>query len=411
MSFSKNEVFGHFLFLLNPFLTFFLVITRYSTKWSKNLLWLSCSYYGYAVHVTPEYTGDAIRYVNKFKMHAVDGLTYESLFQGLIEFNSVNYLEIVERFISYSVSLITSDYKILFVVYAILFGYFLSRNIDYVIKNLNIHGWYKVFVVSFLFLLNPIWNINGFNFWFATQVFIYGYLPIVLENKYKFSIFVLLTPFIHYAYLLFIPIIALFYLIKYINIKNYFYVYLLSFLIISIDLTIFDSIFRRLAPELIYLQVYNYLNPELTQGSGGRFLNIFNEVSLYSLNLLFITVYLEYKKRITTDYRLEELIKLSFYLTACFNVLSVIPSVGRFLVVCQWLLVISVFYYFGMVRYKTKIKKYFFYALPFLLIGFTNEILLFFNLTDLTVIVTNIFVKYYYADVNYVVGNLFEIIF
>ncbi len=129
--------------------------------------------------------------------------------------DSSGYVDILQPMVTYLVSRFTDNPTILFTIFGLIFGYFYSRNIWYVLGK--IHGGITlvlfVFVLTFA-LINPIWNINGFRMWTAAQIFLYGTLPYLLEGKSKGLIWAAVSVFVHFSFLLPLTVLVLFFFSK-----------------------------------------------------------------------------------------------------------------------------------------------------------------------------------------------------
>src|SRR5699024_9758322 len=87
----------------------------------------------------------------------------------------------------------------------------------------------KLLSISFLlltcfFLINPIWNLNGFRMWTAVHVFIYGLLLFMIEGKWKGAGIAALSILVHYAFI--VPVCLL---IAYVVLGNRLTIYFVFF--------------------------------------------------------------------------------------------------------------------------------------------------------------------------------------
>ena len=101
---------------------------------------------------------------------------------------------------------------ILLMVYAIFYGYFLSRNLYYIYSKSTNHNFYiNKWIVITLFFLIPIWFINGFDFYFATQIFLYATIPYIYENKTRRLPLLILAPLTHFSFFFVIGVFFIYY--------------------------------------------------------------------------------------------------------------------------------------------------------------------------------------------------------
>ena len=96
---------------------------------------------------------------------------------------------------------------IMYVLYILLF----NKSVRLVTANYYGHS---CFYIAALFLAYPFTNFNALRFSFATLFFVWCILKIVIAKKKKFYLIILLTPFIHFSYWIFIPLPYLCLIIK-----------------------------------------------------------------------------------------------------------------------------------------------------------------------------------------------------
>ena len=194
-------------------------------------------------------------------------------------------------------------------------------------------------LISCLFLIVPIWNLGGFRYFVAVHVFIYGLLPFVFEGKKKKLIWCFLTPFIfHYAFI--VPVLILiFYLIAGNRASVYFYFFIATLFINGINLTRFNTLVERYAPSSFVERSKGYRNEEKVQEYrqgkntesmvwyvrySGKFIN-------YSLFALLIILYWKYREALKKNTELYKLFCFTLLFYSFANLLSSLPSGGRYL--------------------------------------------------------------------------------
>lgn len=345
MKVNNFKISSNLLFILMPLLALIYSLKHYGNKWAKNILWFFCAFFGYAFQIMPWYQGDAARYKDAFLQWHSEGITYSDVFRNL--FSNNQNMEILQKLIAISVGKFTLEYHILYLVYGALFGYCLSRNLAYIYK-FGIEGKLRLNMVLFLslFFIIPIWNINGFDFWMACQLFIYGTLPLICEGKRNYILILAFTPLVHFSFYLPVFLLTLFYFIR--NYKGYllFYAFALSFLFTQIDVSFFGTFINNFMPSLIVQRSDAYINAVENDHSGGRILALI-EVLFKLSNYILAGVLFKYRFSAINSNKLGmELFNLSFFFLACFNTLSIIPSMHRFVLLGNWLLVFTLLYNF-----------------------------------------------------------------
>src|SRR5690606_20695017 len=111
-----------------------------------------------------------------------------------------SYLDFAAPVITFVIARFTENYAILFGTYALIFGFFYSRNIWFILDRMKEDIKPAALIVFIMIcLLVPFWSINGFRFWTATHVFIYGMLPYMfLEKHPKYLLIASLSVLFHF---------------------------------------------------------------------------------------------------------------------------------------------------------------------------------------------------------------------
>ncbi len=332
-SINRSGILVWMLFILMPLLSYILALKSFKNKWAKNIVWGFAAYFGYAMQITNNFTGDASAYKERFLSYHAAHTSLKDLFDTF--FVNSNHIEVVSDFISVIVSKYTSDYHYLFLSYGIFFGYFFSRNIDYIHKkNDGLQRTGSLIITIALSFVVPIWNINGFDFWTASQVFVYGILPLIYEGSPKRLFFILLTPLIHFSYYLIILLSVSFLFVKKFS-KSVVIFFLFSFLIVGISPNQFVDIASNYLPSFIFSRASMYLNASSKASTGGNIIFVADLAYKLILSAVFYLCYQQNQEFIKGQKYLHRFFIYTFFLSGLFNILNVIPSVGRFISVTQ----------------------------------------------------------------------------
>jgi hypothetical protein len=326
------------LFFIWPLATLYISLRNYKQDWSKNMFWLFCIFFGYTFIIAGEGGGDSNRYAQRFIEYAHSDLNLKDLWSSFYSATEDSKLDIVLSLINYSVSRITDNPSILFAVFGLIFGYFYSRNMWYLLDRINgnLTGIVSLFLLTFA-LFNPIWNINGFRFNAAAQIFLYGTLPYLLEGKTKRLIWAGVSILVHFSFLFSVAILILFVLVK-----NRLHIYLIFFLITSfikeINIQSMQSVFLLL-PDIFHSKVNAYTNLDYAESA---------QISVQSLNwyvayldkmikwviyAIVIFIYLFGRKILKERRDMTTLLCYSLLLFGFTNIFSFVPSGGRFFMV------------------------------------------------------------------------------
>ena len=202
-----------YLFLLLPFLAVIMAIRSFRTSWAKNIIWAFVVFYGFTFSITAPVSKDgASPDINRNTDQVIN------LYESNISFIDIAKLyrdntdiDILQLTISIAVSFITDSPRVLTAVFGLVFGFFYSRNIWFVIERMQ--GKLKLTAILLLVayaLIDPIWNINGFRFFTAAQVYIYGLLPFIFDGKKKGILISALSILVHFAFLLPVGVLLLY---------------------------------------------------------------------------------------------------------------------------------------------------------------------------------------------------------
>ena len=210
---KSNSIRAYILSLLLPLLSLIFTLKSWRFSWAKNAFWIICMYMGLIQIYQPE--GTILGY-------GVDGGRYVLMLMDM--YSNVNsFSEISDNFfdgqtldvycstITYLVSRFTDNGHVLLLIFAIIFGYFYSRNVWYVLDRIpnSLNGGTWVFA-AMLFLICPIWDINGVRMWTALHVFVYGAMPYFIEHKTKNVFWCFLSIIIHHSFIFPVAIFVLF---------------------------------------------------------------------------------------------------------------------------------------------------------------------------------------------------------
>src|SRR5690554_150603 len=337
---SKTRPYHLIHFLIWPFLTLVYYLKNFRKPVAKNVMWLFVVFYGATFAIGMESSSsDIVRYIAE-----VEHLNYLNLsFNGIVGYYLASKeIDILRTLLAWVVSIFTNNGFYLIIIYGIIFGYFFSRNMWYVLERME--GKIKFFtliLIVTLFLVIPIWNLNGFRFWTAAHVFIYGLLPFIFERKKKFLIWCFITPFVfHYSFLFaLIPLSA--YLIFGNRVKIYFILFLISFFISEFDISQFNMLIEQYVPESIAERSESYKIEDkveaLREGEIKTnmvwYAKYYGKALRWSIVALLILIYWGSRKTIKENQELLRLLSFIFLFFFFANLLATIPSGGRFLAI------------------------------------------------------------------------------
>lgn len=366
-------------FFLQPFFTVIYYTINFRKPAAKNIMWLFTSFFGATFAVGKESeNSDINRYIEEITLINNLDLNF-NLKDFLFYYQSTGEFDVLRSILAFITSLFTDNGYYLIVVFSIIFGYFFSRNIWYVLDRLE--GRLKpftVFLIFCLFLAIPIWNINTFRFWLGAHVFIYGLLPFFFEGKKKPLFWCFITPFlIHYSFLsALVPLLA--YLILGNRIRLYYGLFVFSLLFNEVDIQYFNKLVENYAPTALVERSSSYRTDdkveELRTGEGdvGKvwYAKYYTEAGKYVLVIFVFVFYWVYKRRQIGNEKLFNLFSFVLLFFAFANVFSSIPSGYRFINVSNLLTLCFLSVYYQNNKVHQSIKNVASLTWPILLLHF-----------------------------------------
>ncbi len=340
---SKQGLVYYFSFIVWPLGVTVDAIRQWKQPWAKNIFWLFCIFFGYTFVIAEnsEDAADSARYAEVLVQYSHSDLDFRSLLGSFYSANSSD-IDLIQQLITYSVSRFTTNPHILFAVFAMIFGFFHSRNVWYILSKIKGKlALFPLLLLLIFILLNPIWNINGFRMWTAAQVFMYGALPFLLDGKVNRLIWSVFSIFFHFSF--FIPLLILF--IYFLG-KNRLNIYIVLFIISSflkeIDLQLVQS-YLSFLPSVIYSRTASYTNIEYAESVAlaAQEMNWYVPLALKSISwvvyILILYIYIFLRKSLVEQDKMLNLFCFSILFYSVANIMSLVPSGGRFLSVASCL--------------------------------------------------------------------------
>lgn len=336
---SKQGVTSYLLFILWPFLSLVHAVMNYKAKYAKNIIWLFCAFFGYTFVFYTE-GSDSMYYRKAFLRLASTPISIQEFFQTALQADYFN------SFVQYVVSRFTNNYRILFLVYGLIYGYFYSRNIwqllERVKDKLPIHT--VVPILLFVFII-PFWNINGFRFYTATHIFFYGTTFLVSKKRKVFLLVAMLSILVHFSFVLPVSVLLFFVIVGGRPII-YLLAMLATMLFVELDLNTLLNNLPVVNDQFLNNKIHGYTGTQYMEkiaklkAEQSWFITIRTQVMntiLFSFIFLVMTSYRRYIK----DKLEEKMLLYGILLLSVTNVLSIVPSMGRFYLVSYLFIVFS----------------------------------------------------------------------
>lgn len=346
---KSNALIVTFLF---PFVGLIQSLANWRRPWAKNSFWLACVYMGAVFVFWPEGTilgagGDGGRYVLRLmEMYNNASITLSSILSSYLKDPRV--MDLYQQLTTFIVSRFTDNGHVLFAVYAVVFGFFYSRNIWYVLERLpNKRLGNLVVLLSLYFLICPITQINGVRMWTALHMFVYGMMPYLLENDRSKIWWIAITPFIHFSFL-YVAILGLLWFALSMRGKSTYYVtvvlsysfFAISLLLNSMNINGMEGIIEEYTPDGFEEKISGYYSDEYleriaeSKAQKNWYVGMSGIVSHWSYSLLLLFLWPVLKRHKQNECWMS-LYVFSLVMGGFANVMSLMPSGGRFQLLSQ----------------------------------------------------------------------------
>lgn len=344
MKINKNVL----LAIIWPFGALVSALRNWRQPWAMNVFWMVCVYLGAIQIYHPEGTilgtgADGGRYVLQLiEMHEGSRGLLEQIAYNFSHTLAMDYYQII---LTWIVSLFTDNGHVLFACFAAVFGFFYSRNMWYVLNRISRHlSWYAIIFVAILFLICPIWQINGVRMWTAAHVFLYAILPYICEGNKKRLLWLLAVPFIHFSFLYFVVLSAVVVLLPDKLISNseivkwgLVVVFIGSLFLSAVNVPAITNVLEKFSPDSyqdrieLYTRDTAFENLEEGRKAFNWYVTASSTVEFWVSNILLLVIAVSRLDEIST----RKLLNYSLIISAIANIASQIPSGGRFLVIAH----------------------------------------------------------------------------
>lgn len=189
--------------LLWPFGALVSALRRLGMPGTKTVICLFCLYFGFVFIYGDPYrdqTTDSARYARELIDAHAHPLPLDQLVTLLYK-PKTDLVDIYQPLLTWIVSLFTGDPRVLFALYAGIFGLFWAQNIWLVHSRIGpITGWFLFLFLGAFAMINPVWNINGVRMWTAGQIYIFGILLWFFEGKKAGLLWSSLSILVHFSF-------------------------------------------------------------------------------------------------------------------------------------------------------------------------------------------------------------------
>lgn len=354
------------LFLISPFFSFLYSLRTMNTRSSYVVFFLFAVFFGMAFSVSNTRTEgsiDGISYRAYFEEYKYISANY--YFEGLNEFLTLDegkkdyYFDTV----AFYVSRITDNYHVMFMVFAIIFAFFSLKTFKLFITDNKFDISFASFILAYLFMVNQIFNINGMRFWTAAWVGVYALFQIFGKKNKRYFLLLLVTPFFHGSFWIFIAVVVLAYLLMRFD-KVWAILFFVSFFVGSIAVEILQET-SDLLPAFMQRMIASYTDADYIQmrsegGTGFYWVSkLFSTLVRFYMNFM-VYLFIRNSKIIKANPKTKSFYLFLLVYMTFVNFTMAVPSLGgRYMTLAYPLIA-----YIWLVNFKGVKYKKFLYAMP-----------------------------------------------
>ena len=282
-------------------------------------------------------------------LETIDAFDYKEGFEEIVRksANSISFFDIIDPVetgtidflvpvINYLLSLFTSNYHFLFGFYGFIFGYFYSRNFDFIISQIPKNYSAKVIMlILFAACYVGFWNINGFRFWVATHIFTYGAINFIFLNKRFKGLFFLVLPLV--VHLSFALPLLVFILYRFVPTFNKLFLITIFFLSIYNPFNDLDLIKKYMNNVAFNEQTQRKIDiytsdkvVEVMMESSTNTNFISRGVNVYQTTLVLVIAFMILLRQDKLSEQANLFLKFAITLSLVGVLISFVPSMGRF---------------------------------------------------------------------------------
>ena len=334
------------LFILWPFGALLRSLLFFRNPQSKTLFWVFCIYFGFVfIYEDPsldKFGADSATYAAKLIELHNQPISIKTLASSFYNANE-GTVDIYQPLVTWVLSAITGDPRILFAVFAAVFGFYYSQNLWMVFNTIN----KKVGLILLLFMLtyafvNPIWNINGVRMWTAAQIFLFGNLKYFLHNDKKGVLWSATSILVHFSFMF--PV-AIFILWIFLPKKEYLFISFYVFTVFFVEMDLGNlANYLNFMPNVFQPRIEGYTNEGyaemINQTSQMAAFHVkLSEIVIRWLTHMWIIAFFVKRENWTREIpNLRLLYTFALLIGGFANIATQVPSGARFQVIAHGLL-------------------------------------------------------------------------
>lgn len=319
-----------FYFILFPFLGFINAIKNYRSSWAKPTIIAFVAFFG--LSMVKSDSVDSARYVESLEIMYNSNKDFDTIQQNFYS-GEAGQVDIYVTLVTFLFSLVTDNGNLLFLFFGLVFGYFYANNIWLVLtQSEGKLKWEQHLLLAAFSMIIGFWTVNGVRMWTAAHIFFYGGFLYLFQDRKKGLIIAASSILVHFSFML--PVAFLLaYSVARINLRLLYVFYIASFFIAELNIDSIRTALESNLPDFLLPKVKTYFNEDYFEGYEEVVVNVNWYVAYYKKILMYFTVaflsIVLFKAQLSSQ--LKKLLGFSFLFLGVANILSLLPSGGRFL--------------------------------------------------------------------------------
>lgn len=319
-------------FIVCPFIGFINAIINYRSSWAKHTVIAFVAFFGFSMLKSDAV--DSARYIDNLEQMYKSKLTLDNITESFYS-EEDGQADLYLPLITFIFSRFSDDGNLFFLLLGLIYGYFYANNIWLVLNEskgkLNLLQFLALATFS---LVIGFWELNGVRMWTAAHVFFNGAFLLIYHNKKKGLLIAAAAGLVHFSFFLPFALLLIFTRFK-LNYRFLYIYYIASFFVIQLDFGFVKTFLESNLPEFLQPRVKSYTGDEYIEAAA----ETLNSANWYIFYLYYFLAYylvifvsvLFFKA--DTNKATRKLLAFSMFFLATANLLSILPSGSRFLLV------------------------------------------------------------------------------
>lgn len=333
----------YLLALFVPFVAAVLALSRPRAPGARNVIWIFIVFYGAVFYIAADSNSDSVRYAKLLVTMHQDLYGLGDLLSQFFAEKS-RYQDVYQPLLTYFVSRLTDQHWLLFASFGVLFGFVYTRNVWFLIDRVPapMGPLFGFLIAAFAFSVDIGSGLNGVRMWTALHVFVFCVLHYFATGDRKFLLLLLLTPMIHFSFWLPVALMAGFLQTRHFGLMIYGF-FIISSGSVILDLSIVKD-FMAYMPLPIEQRASGYIlsadvnSMSLDERVESQVWFLRWNYTMLAAFVLFSTSWMVWRGCLRQRDLVRELLVFGMLMYAVVNLVSYIPSLGRFYNLAEMLL-------------------------------------------------------------------------